>query len=56
MPPILQQHHWEMAARNCKKFLQKLFLRANFFNIIGYNDAESDAPRVHPEWQRFQLI
>ncbi|GES81472.1 hypothetical protein GLOIN_2v1770734 [Rhizophagus clarus] len=56
IPSVLQQHHWEIAAHNCKKFLQ---LHNNFFKIIGYNDAQANSPRTHPEsvteYQRFQV-
>ncbi len=26
IPPVPQYHHWKIAARNCKKFLEVIFL------------------------------
>src|SRR3989337_1243554 len=36
IPPVPQYHHWKIAARNCKKFIE---LRDNLFKLIGYNDS-----------------
>ncbi|RHZ57004.1 hypothetical protein Glove_395g82 [Diversispora epigaea] len=47
IPPIPSQRHWEIAARNCTKFLK---LRTNFFNLIGYSDNESHKPRTRPSF------
>ncbi|RIB25522.1 hypothetical protein C2G38_2165677 [Gigaspora rosea] len=56
IPPIPQERHWKVAARNCKKFLQ---LRNNFFRSIGYNDSQTTGPRTRPEsiskCQRFRI-
>ncbi|RHZ57715.1 hypothetical protein Glove_384g34 [Diversispora epigaea] len=46
IPPVPQYHHWKIAARNCKKFLE---LRNNLFKIIGYNDYQTIGPRTRPE-------
>ncbi|RIB20099.1 hypothetical protein C2G38_2180125 [Gigaspora rosea] len=46
IPPVLQMRYWQIAARNCKKFLQP---RNNFFNLIGYNDLQTTSPRNWPE-------
>ncbi|RHZ80675.1 hypothetical protein Glove_132g173 [Diversispora epigaea] len=46
IPPVPQQHHWEIAARNCKKFFQ---LHQNFFKLIGSNDIQTNSPRIRPE-------
>ncbi|RHZ65134.1 hypothetical protein Glove_319g192 [Diversispora epigaea] len=55
IPPVPQQHHWKIVARNCKKFFQ---LRQNFFKLIGSNDIQTNSPRIRPEstveCQRFQ--
>ncbi|RHZ81567.1 hypothetical protein Glove_117g421 [Diversispora epigaea] len=47
IPPTPSQWHWEIAARNCTKFLK---LRTNFFNVIGYSDNESHKPRTRPSF------
>ena len=56
IPLIPSQHHWEIAARNCTKFLK---LRTNLFNIIGFSKSETHGPRTHPnfiaESYRFQV-
>jgi hypothetical protein len=38
VPSIPLQRHWEIAARNCTKFVK---LRNNLFNMIGYSESES---------------
>jgi hypothetical protein len=47
IPPIPSQRHWEIAARNCTKFVK---LRTNLFNIIGYSESESHSPRTRPSF------
>src|SRR5690242_3111140 len=47
VPAIPSQRHWEIAARNYTKFLK---LRANLFNIIGYNESEMHGPRIRPSF------
>jgi len=38
IPSIPSQRHWQIAARNCTKFVK---LRTNLFNMIGYSESES---------------
>ncbi|KAF0535247.1 hypothetical protein F8M41_009703 [Gigaspora margarita] len=56
IPPIPQEYHWKVTARNCKKFLQ---LQNNFFRLIRYNDLQTTGPRTRPksisECQRFRM-
>ncbi|RIB11920.1 hypothetical protein C2G38_2259732 [Gigaspora rosea] len=56
IPPIPAQKHWEMAARNCTKFIK---LRKNLFAKMGYADSESSGPRSRPDYeeesQRFRI-
>jgi len=33
IPPIPQHHHWKIAARNCKKFLEVTFISIKLLNI-----------------------
>lgn len=47
IPPIPSQRHWEIAARNCTKFLK---LRTNLFNIIGFSESETYGPRTRPNF------
>ena len=47
IPPIPLQRHWEIAARNCIKFLK---LRTNLFNIIGFSESKTHGPRTHPNF------
>jgi len=47
IPPIPSQKHWEIAARNCTKFLK---LRTNLFNTIGYSENETHGPRTRPNF------
>ena len=46
IPPILQYHHWKVAARNCKRFFE---LRNNLFNLIDYNNLQTSGLRTRPE-------
>ena len=43
IPPIPTQRHWEIAVRNCTKFLK---LRTNLFNIIGFSESETHGPHT----------
>ncbi|RHZ44823.1 hypothetical protein Glove_709g82 [Diversispora epigaea] len=56
VPPVPSQHHWEIAARNCMKFMK---LREILFKNIGYTDNESSGPRTKPDFviesQRFRI-
>ncbi|RHZ89504.1 hypothetical protein Glove_13g300 [Diversispora epigaea] len=47
IPPIPSQRHWEIAARNCTKFLK---LRTNLFNLIGYSGNDTQEPRTRPNF------
>ncbi len=47
IPSIPSQRHWEIAARNCTKFLK---LRTNLFNIIGFSESETHGPRTRPDF------
>ena len=33
IPPVLQHHHWKIATRNCKKFLEVTFISIKLLNI-----------------------
>ncbi|RIB03899.1 hypothetical protein C2G38_2223810 [Gigaspora rosea] len=56
IPSIPAQKHWEMAARNCTKFMK---LRKKLFATMGYADSESSGPRSRPDYeeesQRFRI-
>src|SRR6266511_4575159 len=47
IPPIPLQRHWEIAARNCIKFLK---LHTNLFNIIGFSESETHGSHTHPNF------
>ncbi|KAF0427632.1 hypothetical protein F8M41_005997 [Gigaspora margarita] len=47
IPPIPSQHHWEIAARNCMKFIK---LRNNFFNLINYHESDFHKKRTRPDF------
>ncbi|RIB22253.1 hypothetical protein C2G38_2174373 [Gigaspora rosea] len=50
IPPIPQERHWKVTARNFAK---------QFFRSIGYNDSQTTGPRTRPEsiseCQRFRI-
>ena len=47
IPPIPSQRHWEIAARNCTKFMK---LRTNLFNTIGYSKGDIHKPCTRPDF------
>ncbi|KAF0525574.1 hypothetical protein F8M41_014451 [Gigaspora margarita] len=47
IPPISSQHHWEIAACNCMKFIK---LRNNFFNLINYHESDFHKKHTRPNF------
>ncbi|KAF0511720.1 hypothetical protein F8M41_018199 [Gigaspora margarita] len=47
IPPIPSQHHWEVAARNCMKFIK---LHNNFFNLINYHESDFHKKCTRPDF------
>ncbi|RIB08136.1 hypothetical protein C2G38_2212373 [Gigaspora rosea] len=56
IPPVPSQRHWNIAARNCTKFIK---LRYMLFDMIGHTESESSGGRTRPDYtsesQRFRV-
>jgi hypothetical protein len=47
IPSVPSQRHWEIAARNCTKFVT---LRTKLLHVIGYAETETHRPRTRPSF------
>jgi len=47
IPPTPSQYHWEIAARNCMKFIK---WRNNFFNLINYHENDFHKKCTRPDF------
>ncbi|CAG8625127.1 21005_t:CDS:2, partial [Racocetra persica] len=47
IPLIPSQQHWEIAARNCTKFVK---LHTNLFNLIEFSENEAHEPRIRSNY------